>query len=151
MVWGCITPYGVGRLHRVVGRMDAIQYVQILSESLMGTLKDHRIKKRDIYFQQDNDPKHTSIAARTWFTSKRVDVLPWAACSPDMNIIEHVWGHLDRLVRTRKVLPCNGDEIWVALQEEWANISPDFIQKLYNSMPRRVAALREAKGSHTKY
>jgi hypothetical protein len=151
MVWGCITPHGVGRLHRVTGRMDATQYVEILNKSFLGTLKDYGIKRKDVYFQQDNDPKHTSKTAKLWFTTKKVDVLPWPASSPDMNIIEHVWDHLDRLVRAREVLPRNGDELWAALQEEWQGIDQGFITKLYESMPRRVEALRKAKGSHTKY
>jgi transposase len=151
MVWGVITPEGVGRLHRVVGRMDAQQYIEILNRSYLGTLKDRGIKKKNVYFQQDNDPKHTSLAAKHWFSTKRIDVLPWPACSPDMNIIEHVWDHLDRLVRAREVLPRNPDELWAALEEEWYGISPAFIAKLYDSMPRRVEALRKAKGSHTRY
>ncbi|KAH7904550.1 hypothetical protein BJ138DRAFT_1018994 [Hygrophoropsis aurantiaca] len=51
-----------------------------------------------------------------------------------MNIIEHLW-----------------QELWEALVEEWGNIEMDFVRKLYESMPRRVEALLEAKGSHTKY
>ena len=151
MVWRCITLYRVSQLYQVVGHIDVIQYIQILSESLMGTLKDHCIKKWDIYFQQDNNLKYTLIATYTWFTSKQVDMLPWVACSPDMNIIKHVQSHLDCLVHTCKVLPHNADEMWVTLQKEWANIFPDFIQKLYNSMPHHIAALREAKSSYTKY
>ena len=38
MVWGCITSRGFGRLHRVKGNMDQFQYVEILEQSLLGTL-----------------------------------------------------------------------------------------------------------------
>jgi hypothetical protein len=41
--------------------------------------------------------------------------------------------------------------MWIALQEEWANIDEDYIEKLYESMPNCVAALWKAKGSWTKY
>lgn len=37
------------------------------------------------------------------------------------------------------------------LQEEWYGLSPSFIKSLYNSLPRRVKALKDAKGSHTPY
>ena len=60
MVWGMITPEGVGRLHRIDGTMDAVMYTEILSKSLLGTLKDRKIKKKDILFQQDNDPDRKS-------------------------------------------------------------------------------------------
>ena len=68
-------------------------------------------------------------------------------------IIEHMWEYLDKRVRTRSPLPTNQDQMWTALQEEWANIDEDYIEKLYESMPNRVpvAALLKAKGSWTKY
>ena len=68
-----------------------------------------------------------------------------------MNIIEHVWEYLDKRVHTRSPLPTNRDQMWIALQEEWANIDEDYIEKLYESMPDCVAALLKAKGSWTKY
>ena len=38
MVWGCITPSGVGQLNRITGIMDASVYVRVLSKYLLGTL-----------------------------------------------------------------------------------------------------------------
>jgi hypothetical protein len=67
MLWGCISWHGVGRLHRVVGRMDAKQYVSILEESFLGSLDDRKIKPKNIIFQQDNNSKHTSKLAQKWF------------------------------------------------------------------------------------
>jgi hypothetical protein len=89
--------------------------------------------------------------AQEWFKKKKLNVLDRAPSSLDMNIIEHVWDHLDRRVRTWSPLLRNCDEMWVALQEEWAGIEDDYIEKLYQSMPDRVAALLKAKGSWTKY
>jgi hypothetical protein len=151
MVWGCITAEGLGRICRVEGIMDAKLYTEILNDDVLGTLKDLGIKKKDIYFQQDNDPKHNSRLARDWFAAKHVDKLDWPPNSPDMNIIEHVWHHLDKLVRTRDPLPSNLNELWLALQEEWTHIEMDYIEKLFESMPRRVEALIKARGGHTKY
>jgi len=131
--------------------MDGTLYTQILNDDVMGTLKDLEINKKDIYFQQDNDPKQTSKLAQDWFKKSKFNVLNWAPSSPDMNIIEHVWDYLDRMVRTRSPLPANCDEMWVALQEEWAGIEDDYLEKLYQSMPTRVQALLEANGSWTKY
>jgi hypothetical protein len=76
MVWGCITPNGTGRLHRVQGRMDAVQYCDILSESLLGTLDDYGTTASAILYQQDNDSKHTSRRAQTWFKTMASSWLP---------------------------------------------------------------------------
>ncbi|KAG2074981.1 hypothetical protein BDR04DRAFT_1006130, partial [Suillus decipiens] len=70
---------------------------------------------------------------------------------PDMSIIENVWDYLDCHVHTRTPLPCNLQELWAALVEEWGNIGMDYIEKLYESMPHHVKALLNAKGGHTKY
>ena len=130
--------------------VDGPLYIEILNDDLLGNLKDLGINKKDIYFQQDNDPKHTSCIAKDWFL-KKVDVLSWPANSPDMNIIEHAWDYLDCRVCTRTTLHCNHDELWEALLEEWAGIKQKYIDKLFESTPQCVAALVEMKGGYTHW
>ena len=151
MVWGCITASGVGRLHRIEGMLNAQQYCSILEQSLLGTLQDYSLGSSDILFQQDNDPKHTSKAAQAWFKTHKIPLLPWPANSPDMNIIEHVWDALEHRVRARHPLPTNLDQLWDALQQEWYSLDFSYISKLYNSLPSRVEALKNAQGSHTRF
>jgi len=154
MVWGCISGRGMGRLHRVEGIMCAPDYVEILEGPLLGSLKDlgyRRTGNSGVLFQQDNDPKHKSRLAMGWLKTHRVKLLDWAPSSPDMSIIEHVWDQLDALIRARDPLPRNQEEMWAALQEEWDNFPQDKLDKLYESMPRHVAALVKARGGHTKY
>ena len=82
---------------------------------------------------------------------QNVKHLPWAPSSPNMNIIEHVWDQLDALVCACSLLPCNKEELWVALQEKWSNFPSAMLSKLYESMPRCVATLLKARGGYTKY
>ena len=118
MVWGCITRQGMGRLHQINGIMCGPDYVQILNNHYLRTLKDLKLRqtgKLGIIFQQDNDPKHWCKVAEAWFQAKHITCLPWPPSSPDMNIIEHVWDQLDTLVCTWNPLPCNKEELWAAL------------------------------------
>ena len=60
MVWGCITPWGIGTFHRITGTIDRKMYQEILSESLLGTLRNYGTNPCGIIFQQDNNLKHTA-------------------------------------------------------------------------------------------
>jgi hypothetical protein len=122
MIWGCMMSSGLGRLVCIEGNMDGPLYVEILNDDLLGSLKDLNIKKKDVCFQRDNDPKHISRVAKNWFVKKKVDALDWPTNSPDMNIIEHVWDYVDRRVCIRPILHCNKEELFKALLEEWAAI-----------------------------
>lgn len=151
MVWGCITSHGFGRLHQVEGKMNRFQYVEILEEALLGTLCDHGLSPNDIIFQQDNDPKHTSHHARDWLKTHMPKILDWPPNSPDMSIIEHCWHYLELQIRKHRPLPRTLDQLWDALQVEWAKLGDAYRDKLYEGMPRRIEALVAAKGRHTKY
>ena len=127
-VWGCLTWDGSGRLHRVDGRMNAIQYCDILKESLLGTLEDYSTDSSNIILVQDNDPKHTSKLATKWFEDHVIEVLDWASSSPDMNIIEHAWDEVDKCLHARTPLSRNLDELWDVLVEEWAKLDISYVR-----------------------
>ena len=146
MVWGCIIATGLGQLCHIEGNMDAKLYCKILEDELLVTLSNLGIKKKDIYFQQDNNPKHTSKLATDWFQKNKIDKLDWSPNSSDINIIKHAWDHLNRRVCSRSPLLNILEELWEALVEEWGMIENDYIKKLYKSMPWWEQALLEARG-----
>jgi len=150
-IWGIITARGVGRIVRIEGNLTKELYCEILEDDVLGTYREFRMKPHAFYFQQDNDPKHTAKIVHAWFEKNDVDLLPWPPNSPDINIIENLWDHLDRKIRARRPLPRTEDELWEALQEEWYAIDTSFIDKLYESMPDRVRAVYNAHGGNTRY
>lgn len=151
MVWGCITGQGRGRIVKCDESVNAAFYQRVLGTGYLGTLKDRSIPKHQHIFQHDGAPAHTSKKIKSLLRDFNVDVLDWPAQSPDMNLIENVWSILDQNVRRRGTKWKNKDELWRALGDEWEKLPDWIIDKLYNSMPDRVAALIKAKGGHTRY
>ena len=73
-------------------------------------------------------------------------LLPWLPNSPDINIIENLWDHLEHQVQACNPLPHSEGDLWVALQEELYRIDLAFIRKLYESLAQTVSAVYCANG-----
>ena len=151
MVWGCMTPQGVGYMCKIDGRMDAELYTSILQDDLLETVEFYGLDRETLIFQQDNDPKHTSHKASKWFKQNSINVLKWPAQSPDLNPIEHLWQHLKQQLNAYEVPPAGIHELWDRVQVEWEKIPKEVCRNLIESMPRRIEAVIKAKGAQTKY
>jgi hypothetical protein len=68
---------------------------------------------------------------------------------PDMNPIEHVWPLVSRQL-VGDVF-ASRDQLWDALVVAFGKISRLQILRLYDSMPRRLQALLDARGGPTRY
>lgn len=151
MVWGCITWNGVGLLVEVEGRMDAEQYVSILSHGLTGTLQKFGWTASQVIFQQDGDSKHTSNLARAWLADNHFECLDWPAQSPDINPIEHLWAVLKSKIYDYERPASGVFELWDRVVAAWNGITREQCRGLIESVPRRLEAVVKAKGGHTKY
>ncbi|GFT57190.1 transposable element Tc1 transposase [Trichonephila clavipes] len=98
---------------------------------------------------QDNDLKHTAFVVEEWLLYHCRNQLNTLPQSPDLNVIDHLWSHLERAVQKHQIT--SKEQLKSVLQEEWLNIAPETTRHLVESMPRRLEAVISAKGYATKY
>ncbi len=121
MVWGCVSALGKGNLHFCDGTINAEKYIEILEHNMLPSRR-HLFQGRPCIFQQDNAKPHSAHIKKSWLRRKRVRVLDWPACSPDLSPIENVWRILKRKMRQRR--PRTVAHLKTCLQEEWDKITP---------------------------
>lgn len=159
MMWGAI--WRGGRSELIVIRRDkdsakggysVKSYQNALSEGLLPIYDGTR------YFQQDNSKLHVCEATQAWLQARGIEYIDWPAHSPDLNPIEHVWAVLKR--RLKKYHPdlfelkknkLDIAEFTHCVRQEWWAIEQVEIDRLIDSMPRRLAAVRKVRGWYTKY
>lgn len=151
MMWGCMMWDGVGYACKVDGTMNGELYVSILEDELKNSIEYYGKETDEVIFQQDNAKIHTCKMAKKWFKDNDFKVMHWPAQSPDLNPIEHCWGHLKKKLNEYDTPPAGMLELWERVETEWEKIGPEVCQNLIESMPRRVQAVLKAKGGHTKY
>ena len=70
--------------------------------------------------------------------------MTWPPQSPELNLIEMVWGGLDRRVKERQ--PTSVQHMWELLQDCRKSIPGDYLMKLVERMPRVCKSVIKAKG-----
>ncbi len=145
MVWGAMSSAGVGPLFSEVQG----QHSRIPGSFRTLLAADQLYGDADFIFQQDLAPAHSAKATSTWFKDHGIPVLNWPANSPDLNPIENLWGIVKRKMLYAR--PNNAEELKATIRATWALITPEQCHRLIDSMPRRIAAVIQAKGAPAKY
>lgn len=174
-VYAGITRFGVTKLHFVAGtskmktthknkkgqdarNVTSSEYKEVVAKTFLPEAR--RIFSSQgmssFILQQDNDPTHKTAsqqAVAEWNAkhNSAISILPnWPPNSPDLSLIENVWG----IVQTRvNQAGCkNFDEFKAQVQKEWAAIAKGGTLKgLWDSMKERLLDCIAFHGDKTKY
>ncbi|GFU02950.1 DDE_3 domain-containing protein [Trichonephila clavipes] len=142
MVWGTIAYYSRSTLIVMRGTITVQRYVDDILRLHVGPFLNGL---SGAIFQQHNACPHTARVAQDFL--RHFQTLPWAARSPDLSPVEHVWDQLKRQMPS-----CHSvHDLELAVQDLRAHLSQDNIRCLINSMPDRVVASIAAGGGPTRY
>ena len=119
-VWGGISCRGATAVCIFEGTMDRHLYTENLERTLFPFIEEvypygHR-------FMQDNDPKHTSLCARTFMLNNGINWWPTPPESPDANSIENLWHELKEFIR-REIKPTSKAELVNGIKLFWQTTS----------------------------
>ncbi len=139
---GCISAYGMGSLHVLEGTtMNAERYIKVLEQDMLPS--------RRCVFQQDNAKPHTAAFITAWLRSRRVWVLNWPACSPNLSPIENIWRIIKWKICQRR--PQTLQQLETYIRQEWDQIPTPKLQKLITSMPRHLQTVLKRRGDATPW
>jgi transposase len=163
MVWACFWKEGnmIKRSNLYIMDRDfeskkhgysARSYIQVLDDNIPS------IWQPGLFFMQDNAPIHMANSVRKWFEDIGIPLEDHPPYSPDLNPIEHLWWHLkNKALQLHPELQDLGvgeqalQALERALIEAWEAIPDSIFEACLNSMPKRVQAVIDADGWHTKY
>lgn len=149
MVWGAISYSGAVQIIFIEGSLNAQKYLELM-QSVRGIIRN-KMDTDEFIFQQDNAPAHSARVVKQWFDESGTTLLPWPPLSPDLNIIENVWGWLSRKIYSDGKQFNNKQQLKVAIREAWEELPLEFVQNLYNSLPNRMLEVISKNGNHTHY
>ncbi|GFV46725.1 transposable element Tcb1 transposase [Trichonephila clavipes] len=148
MLWGSIGYHSRTPLVRIAGTLSSQRYI---SEVLEPVVLPYLQGLDTAIFQQDNAQPHVERIVQMFFVNPQIELLPWSACSSDLSPIENMWSMVAQ--RLTQITPpaATPDQLWQRVDAARSAVPQEHIQSLFESMPRRVAAVISNNGGYSGY
>jgi transposase len=144
MVWAGFGWNGKTPIYFMDGNINSVKYTTMLQDQATPHLP--LCAESPVIFQQDNCSVHTSNLTKHWLNQHFDWDNQWPSKSPDLNPMENLWGILSRKVYPSCKQYRTVNELKVAIEAAWAEITMEMMQKLITSMTSRVIAVISVDG-----
>jgi hypothetical protein len=137
------------------GNMTQTQYLEwIFKGQIEPIWRQHQSRGEHFILLEDNDGCHGTRSDNNPVVNYKRSLhrFKWYANppqSPDLNVIENVWRIIKQRVKQRK--PTTVDELRQYVKEEWDRITQEEINKLVDTMPRRITECHKRGGLQTPF
>ena len=129
--------------------MKSSDYVQVLDEHVHPFFEARG--GQALVYQHDNASIHASAETKRFLRDKNINVFDWPACSPDLNPMENIWGHIVRQIYAGNKQYSSVSELKVAISDVWRGLSLETLQNHVNSMPNRIFEVIRSGGKAINY
>ncbi|GFX50722.1 transposable element Tc1 transposase [Trichonephila clavipes] len=148
MVWGGIGYHSCTFPVRIASTLNCQRYI---SEVLKPVVFPYLQGLATAIFQQDNARPHVARIVRRFFVKHQIELLPWSARFLDLSPIENMWSMVAQ--RLTQITPpaATPDQLWQRVEAAWSAVPQEHIQGLFESIPRRVAAVISNNGGYSGY
>ena len=103
-------------------------------------------------YLQDNAPVHTARVSRDTIHAYDIATIDLPPYSPDLNLIKQVWSWMKNWIEARWGTARVGlEDIRYRVLAAWQALPSDHLQRLIESMPRRLQQVIDRNGGETTY
>ena len=133
------------------GTMDQTQYKNVLKDHLLPEYEAAKNDGGDWKLMQDNAPSHKAKSIMDFLASKQVEMIAWPPYSPDLNPIENVWAWMKQQLADNFPVSTTREMLEESFMQIWDSITPEMCHAFSGSYEKRLKAVIDANGGHTKY